>query len=143
MTDWLKPEQRSNNMASIRSTRNRSTEELFAKLLRRAHVSGWRRHADLPGKPDFSFVSFKIAVFIDGCFWHACPRCFRLPGDNRPYWTAKAAGNRRRDRRVNRLLRERGWKVMRIWEHALKNEGGRSKALRRLTDVLRSNPKGI
>jgi DNA mismatch endonuclease, patch repair protein len=143
MTDWLKPAQRSYNMASIRSTRNRSTEELFAGLLRRGHVSGWRRHADIPGKPDFSFFSLKVAVFIDGCFWHACPKCFRLPEDNRAYWIAKAARNRLRDHRISRLLRRNGWAVVRIWEHSLKSESGQQRALRRLITLLGTTAPGL
>jgi DNA mismatch endonuclease, patch repair protein len=136
MSDWLTPEQRSRNMASIRSTKNRSTEQLFAKLLRNARIAGWRRHLLLPGKPDFAFRSQRTLVFIDGCFWHGCPKCYRPPEDNRAYWTGKVAGNRRRDRRTRRLLTASGWKVLRIWEHVLKTEGGRLRAVRRLMTAL-------
>jgi len=136
MTDWLTPTQRSHNMASIRSTRNRTTEETFAKLLRSAHISGWRRHMRLPGRPDFTFPVQRVVVFIDGCFWHGCPKCYRLPEDNRTYWKEKVAGNRRRDRRTARLLRADRWKVIRIWEHTLQSESGRFRALHKLEGVF-------
>ncbi|MGO8811731.1 MAG: very short patch repair endonuclease [Candidatus Sulfotelmatobacter sp.] len=136
MADWLTPEQRSRNMGSIRSTKNQSTEETFARLLRGARITGWRRHINLPGKPDFAFRSGKVLVFVDGCFWHGCPKCYRLPEDNRAYWGAKVARNRSRDRRTARLLREAGWKVLRIWEHDLKTDNRRMRALRRLMCAL-------
>ena len=128
MADWLTRTQRSRNMSSIRSTRNRSTEQAFLKVLREGHISGWRRHLQLPGKPDFAFPSRKVLVFVDGCFWHGCPKCCRLPEDNRDYWTEKLNRNRRRDRKVSRLLIANGWKVLRIWEHSLETEIGRRQA---------------
>src|ERR1700686_5489548 len=105
MLDWLTREQRSRNMASIRSKGNATTERAFLRLLRRRRITGWRRHVNLPGRPDFVFRSRKVAVFIDGCFWHGCPRCYRLPEDNRPYWKAKVHSNRQRERRRPRKLR--------------------------------------
>jgi DNA mismatch endonuclease (patch repair protein) len=138
MADWLTRKQRSRNMSSIRSTGNRSTEQTFMKLLRDAHISGWRRHLPLPGRPDFAFPSQRVLVFVDGCFWHGCPKCYRLPDDNRDYWTAKLNTNRRRDRRVSRMLIAKGWKVLRLWEHALETNAGRHRAVRRLTTALGS-----
>jgi DNA mismatch endonuclease (patch repair protein) len=70
-------------------------------------------------KPDFVFRKLKLAVFVDGCFWHGCPRHFIKPRNNAAFWRAKIAANRTRDRFVNRTLRAQGWKVLRIWEHAL------------------------
>ncbi len=116
MADWLSREQRSRNMASIRSKGNTSTEKAFVRLVRKARISGWRRDAKLPGKPDFVFHSQRLAVFVDGCFWHGCPRCYRAPEDNRTYWRAKVLSNRKRDRRRARELRGLGWRVMRVWE---------------------------
>src|SRR5262245_39487054 len=112
MADWLTPEQRSRNMASIRSRGNRTTELAFLRLLRKAHITGWRRGQDLPGRPDFAFPQKRLAVFIDGCFWHGCPRCYRLPADNRPYWRMKVVRNRERDRETVRNLRQRGWRTL-------------------------------
>lgn len=129
MTDWLSREQRSRNMASIRSKGNATTEIAFVRLLRAAKISGWRRHADLPGKPDFVFPASRIAIFIDGCFWHGCAKCYRLPEDNRRYWRAKVRSNRSRDLLRNRQLRTLGWRVMRIWEHSLKSVAGQKRVL--------------
>jgi DNA mismatch endonuclease (patch repair protein) len=108
-------------MSRIRGKGNENTEVRLAKLLRRDGIKGWRRHLPIPGRPDFSFRKQKVAVFVDGCFWHGCPRCFRLPKQNRAFWKAKIEGNRRRDRSVNGRLRRLGWKVIRIRECRLKH----------------------
>ncbi len=134
--DWLTPRQRSHNMASIRSKGNATTEGIFLAILREAGISGWRRHLNLPGKPDFVFQTQKLVVFLDGCFWHGCPHCYRLPQDNRPYWKKKVLGNRRRDRRCSRELRAKGWHVMRVWEHWLKTPLNRTRVLARLCRTL-------
>jgi DNA mismatch endonuclease (patch repair protein) len=81
--------------------------------------TGWRRHYPLFGKPDFVFPKLKLAIFVDGCFWHCCARHSNLPVSNGPFWKQKLDANKRRDRLVSRTLREKGWKVIRIWEHAL------------------------
>ena len=103
-------------MSRIRGRGNEKTEVRLAKLMRAARIKGWRRHLPIPGRPDFSFRNQKVAVFVDGCFWHGCPRCFRLPKQNRAFWKAKIEGNRRRDRTVNARLRRLGWTVFRIRE---------------------------
>lgn len=136
MADWLTRDQRSRNMASIRSRGNKTTERVFLSILRRARVSGWRRHLDLPGKPDFVFRAERVAIFLDGCFWHGCPRCYRLPQDNRSYWRKKVIGNRRRDSCRSQELRSLGWRVLRLWEHGLKTPQGRSQILARVKAVL-------
>lgn len=136
MTDWLTREQRSRNMASIRSKGNKTTEARFAALLRDSRIPGWRRHMNLPGKPDFVFKKNCLAIFIDGCFWHGCPLCYRLPEDNRPYWRKKVLSNRLRDRRNSRRLRAKGWKVLRFWEHSLKTEKGRRRVLFKLERTI-------
>lgn len=136
MADWLSQEQRSRNMASIRSKGNRTTEARFVELLRAAHVSGWRRHQNLPGRPDFTFQEKRLAVFVDGCFWHGCPRCYRLPEDNRPYWRQKVLTNRCRDQRNARQLRLKGWKILRVWEHALEDNKRRGRTLQALRKAL-------
>ena len=102
---------------------NEKTEVRLAKIMRKAGIRGWRRHLPIPGRPDFAFRKHKVAVFVDGCFWHGCPRCFRLPKQNRAFWKAKIEGNRKRDRSVNGRLRRLGWKVMRIRECRLKYVG--------------------
>jgi DNA mismatch endonuclease (patch repair protein) len=119
-TDVLTPEQRSRNMSAIRSRGNQTTEERFVQLLREAHITGWRRHVSLPGKPDFVFPGARLAVFLDGCFWHGCPRCYRRPTSHTSYWDQKLQRNVARDSARRRELRKLGWRVLRIWEHTLK-----------------------
>src|SRR5262245_18017869 len=113
MADNLTRQQRSMTMSSIRARGNQQTEIALARLLRRAGVIGWRRHASLPGRPDFSFPAQRVAVFVDGCFWHCCPKHSNMPSNNRAYWTKKLAANKARDWVVNRTLRKTGWRVIR------------------------------
>jgi len=110
---------RSQVMAAIGSRGNKATELRLATILRTAGITGWRRHQPLPGRPDFIFPRQRLAVFVDGCFWHGCRWHCRMPHGNREYWKHKISGNRARDRRITRLLRIRGWRVLRIWGHAL------------------------
>lgn len=116
MADVFDKAKRSEVMSRIRGSGNRSTEIAFAVLLRRGGITGWRRRQGLAGKPDFTFASAKLAVFIDGCFWHGCPRHCKMPVTNAEFWHTKLAVNKKRDRSVNQLLRKRGWLVVRIWE---------------------------
>ena len=124
---------RSEVMARVRSRGNRSTELVVVSLLRANRITGWRRHLAMTGRPDLVFVRQRVAVFVDGCFWHACPRCGERPESNREFWGAKLAANRKRDQAVNRLLKAEGWRVLRIWEHALRN---RNRVLARLRRSL-------
>jgi hypothetical protein len=72
------------------------------------------------GRPDFYFPKQKLAVFVDGCFWHGCPKCFQMPSTNEEFWATKIQGNQKRDKRVNRKLKSLGISVVRIAEHELK-----------------------
>lgn len=76
----------------------------------------------LVGRPDLVFVKERIALFVDGCFWHSCPKHFNLPKNNAPFWAKKLSRNVERDTEVTHALREAGWTVIRIWEHTLKAE---------------------
>jgi DNA mismatch endonuclease (patch repair protein) len=89
-------------------------------LLRENKITGWRRKSKLMGKPDFIFPREKIAIFVDGCFWHGHHSLCRLPKTNRAYWSAKIARNKKRDLEVSRSLKKMGWTVIRIWENELK-----------------------
>lgn len=120
MADRMTVEQRSFTMSRIRSQRNRSTEIRLIRELRHLRITGWRRNSALPGKPDLVFSKSKLVVFVDGCFWHGCPRCFALPKSNVRYWRRKIAGNRIRDVKVREALRAKGWATLRIWEHSLR-----------------------
>lgn len=112
-------------MSRVRSTGNQSTEMFFVSLLRHARLTGWRRHQLLPGRPDFVWSKIKVAVFVDGCFWHGhnCGKNIS-PRTNAEAWHKKIEGNKSRDRKITRCLRREGWKVIRLWECRLaKNPG--------------------
>ena len=128
---------RSEVMSKIRSSGNRTTERRMAALLRAWGISGWQvRPQALRGQPDFYFPALSLAVFVDGCFWHACPKCSRLPKQNRGYWRAKLARNQRRDQSTRRSLNKAGTRVLRLWEHDLRLKTARLvKVLRRLRDA--------
>ena len=119
MSDVLTPAQRSANMARIRGLGNASTELRLIAVFRLHGITGWRRGFPLIGKPDFVFPRLKLAVFVDGCFWHGCPLHATQPKQNAEFWQAKIAKNRLRDQLVTRTLRRAGWRVVRFWEHEL------------------------
>jgi DNA mismatch endonuclease, patch repair protein len=124
MVDVFTREQCSRVMASIKGKGNRSTEQKLRLLLRSSKIKGWRSHLpNLPGKPDFAFPKQKVALFVDGCFWHGCKRCKRnmAPSANKSYWVRKITGNVARDKKTFRALRVTGWELLRIWEHQLQN----------------------
>lgn len=135
-------------MSRIRSRGNADTELALVRVFRAHDITGWRRHYQirvgssrgneaqtskggrkdgfrassrrlLQVRPDFVFRELRLAVFVDGCFWHACPRHCRMPAGNRAFWRAKLSRNQARDRLVTRTLRKAGWRVLRIWEHDL------------------------
>lgn len=114
--DTVSKETRSRIMASVRSRGNQTTEIAFGRRLWAAGLRGYRKHWPVLGKPDFAWPGRKIAVFVDGCFWHGCPKCKSMPTSHARYWKNKVDKNRARDHRTNRFLRSRGWKVVRIWE---------------------------
>lgn len=134
MVDDMTPAQRSYTMSRIRSAGNLTTELRFLRLLRLAGITGWRRKVKLPGHPDLVFRRQRVVVFLDGCFWHGCPRCYAPPQSNVEYWTPKVAGNAARDKRIRAELRSAEWRVVRIWEHSIRKEP--SRALRRLQGAL-------
>lgn len=108
---------RSENMRAICSVANMTTEKRLSAILISAHIRGWRvRPGAFPGSPDFLFPGARTVVFVDGCFWHACPKCGHIPKTNKAYWQAKIARNRARDLRITRMLRKSGFYVVRLWE---------------------------
>jgi DNA mismatch endonuclease, patch repair protein len=130
MADVFSKSKRSKVMAAIRSKGNKDTELRLALILRAHGIKGWRRHHLLPGKPDFVFPKQRLAVFVDGCFWHGCPMHGRNPDSNQNYWLAKFKRNKNRDKRVNRALRISGWKVLRLWEHDLRQTNRAAKRIK-------------
>jgi DNA mismatch endonuclease, patch repair protein len=131
MPDVFTQTKRSEVMSLIRSRGNKDTELRLMALMRVRGITGWRRHLVLKDegggmkderlrvRPDFVFRRERVAVFVDGCFWHGCPRHATRPVGNRTFWDAKLARNKARDREVSRALRRAGWTVLRIWECAL------------------------
>lgn len=119
MADVFTRAKRSEVMARIRGSGNKDTELRLIALMREHGITGWRRNAPVFGKPDFVFPRERVAVFVDGCFWHGCPRHATMPKTRRAFWKAKLARNAARDREVTRALRKAGWRVLRVWECAL------------------------
>lgn len=117
--DVLTPTQRSFNMSRILS-KNTSPEIILRKLLTAEGIKGYRLHYKILGKPDIVFPKKKIAIFIDGCFWHKCKKDFIAPKTNKKFWFPKIENNIARDKQVNRALKKTGWTILRIWEHELK-----------------------
>ena len=109
--------ERSRTMRAVKGRNNASTELRMVRILKSKAITGWRRHQSLPGRPDFAFRAKRVALFVDGCFWHGCPRCYRAPKSRASYWSQKVEANRKRDKRANAQLRAAGWKVIRVWEH--------------------------
>lgn len=114
-------EQRSRNMSAVKSKNNLSTEKALGKIFRKMKVKGWRRqNTKIFGKPDFIFNKQRIAIFIDGCFWHGCKEYNSIPKTNRRFWTDKINKNILRDKLVSKNLKKAGWKVLRVWEHEIR-----------------------
>lgn len=132
--DTVNRKERSRIMAQVKSKGNESTELKIVKIFREKGLKGWRRNSTLPGKPDFIYPNYKIAIFVDGCFWHGCRRHCRLPSSNRKYWIEKIDRNKKRDKQVRKTLKEKGWKVIRIWEHEI----GTCQFLRKLKPISNS-----
>jgi DNA mismatch endonuclease (patch repair protein) len=145
MGDVFTPAKRSAVMALIRSRGNRATELRLISLMREHGITGWRRNAKVFGKPDFIFRRERVAVFVDGCFWHGCPkpRHAPLPKNRAEWWAAKLARNKARDRLVARTLRAQGWRVMRVWECdlAAKNPAGIAHRVLRVLSVRRPSKR--
>lgn len=130
MTDVFSKEKRSEIMSRVRGSGNRATEERLIALFKEHGVKGWRRNYPLFGNPDFVFRNAKIAVFVDGEFWHGHPTLGSVPKTNSELWRQKIEKNKRRDREVNRVLRKKGWTVVRIWQHELKTTAWRKKLVK-------------
>ena len=113
--DNLTKNQRSYNMSRIRSSKTKPELNFKKKFNEFSYQS------KAFGKPDFINYKKKIVVFIDGCFWHGCPEHFRKSKSNIKYWKNKIKKNILRDREINFAYKNSGWKIIRIWEHKLKN----------------------
>jgi DNA mismatch endonuclease (patch repair protein) len=94
---------------------------------------GIRPIPELRGSADVVFTAARVAVYVDGCFWHMCPQHGTMPANNAEWWKAKLEGNRARDRRTDELLERHGWRVVRVWEHEPPEE-----AAERVATLVRS-----
>ncbi|HEX8230927.1 MAG TPA: very short patch repair endonuclease [Chloroflexia bacterium] len=120
MPDTFSPKKRSEIMRRVKG-KNTSLEMKVRSALHRRGLR-YRLSYSLPGKPDLVFVKARIAVFIDSCFWHGCPRHVRMPNSNQEYWQAKIRRNVERDVKTNELYEELDWRIIRVWEHDLKED---------------------
>lgn len=122
MADVFTKEKRSEIMSKIRSNGNKSTELKMIALFKAYGIKYWKRHYKIKGKPDFVFPKNKVAIFVDGCFWHG-HECSNLkPKSNIQYWESKIKKNKERDAQVSAYLEKRGWRVLRVWECELKRQ---------------------
>ena len=133
MPDKFSKETRSKIMSAIRSKHTKPELRLRKAIFARGHR--FRIHYKLLGSPDIVFPSKKIAVFVDGCFWHMCPKHGHMPKSNKAFWKRKLERNVARDKQYNKKLRKEGWKPIHIWEHEL---AGKSiaKPLKRIEGAL-------
>ena len=146
MSDVFTKAKRSEVMSRIRGRGNKATELALATLFRRNKITGWRRQTEVRiqqsggrifrVRVDFVFRQARLALFVDGCFWHGCPRHATQPATHRAFWQKKFARNKIRDSLVNRTLRQRGWTILRVWQHEL-NRKNEVRLLRRIHWVLR------
>ncbi|WP_374055832.1 very short patch repair endonuclease [Rossellomorea sp. FM04394] len=118
MTDNLTKDQRRKNMQAIKSQsklEDKVTRELWK------HGARFRKNVKtLPGKPDIAIKKYKLVIFIDSCFWHVCPLHGNMPKSNQKYWINKLYRNQERDLEVSEFYLKKGWRILRIWEHELK-----------------------
>jgi DNA mismatch endonuclease (patch repair protein) len=121
MADRLTKQQRSTVMRSIKG-KNTWMEKMVSLALRKGKgmTSFKMNDGSLPGSPDIVFHSEKVAVFLDGCFWHGCPKCYKRPQSNQEFWDQKLENTKKRDVRNEENLKAEGWSVIRLWEHEIK-----------------------
>ena len=139
MADVFDKEKRSDIMRRIKSNKNKSTELRLIEVFRENHIIGWRRNYPVKGHPDFVFLDRKVAVFLDGCFWHGHDCRNTRPSDNQDFWNKKREKNIKHDREITERFADRGWIVLRIWECELKKKN-RELLISRLQDILGDVP---
>nr|WP_272953002.1 very short patch repair endonuclease [Mycolicibacter kumamotonensis] len=116
----MSPAGRSRNMAAIRSA-NTKPELAMRAALRQAGATGYRLHRkDIPGRPDVAFIRWRVAVFVDGVFWHGHPDHWNPEKAASDYWRTKIARNIQRDRAADAALTEQGWTIVRVWDEDVK-----------------------
>ena len=122
MADVFDERTRSEIMRKVKSAGNKSTELRLIAFFMENEIHGWRRNYRVKGHPDFVFQEKRIAIFVDGCFWHGHECRNIIPSDNAEYWRKKRERNMRHDLEITQLFEKRGWMVIRIWECELKKK---------------------
>lgn len=122
MKDVFNKEKRSDIMRAVKGKNTKSTELTMIALFKEYHITGWRHSYEVKGHPDFVFLDKRIAIFVDGCFWHGHDCRNTRPFDNAEYWARKRERNIRHDREITDRFEKRGWMVIRIWECELKKK---------------------
>jgi len=140
MTDNLSRSDRRKTMRAVKG-KNTSPERRLKASLAGSKISGWCMHpSNITGHPDFVFIKEKIAIFVDGCFWHGCPICSKpLPKSNNEYWTDKIRRNIERDNLYSNELEKLGWHVIRIWTHEIRKKEDLKKITERIRDAMKEN----
>lgn len=142
MADVFSRDKRSDIMSRVKSRGNRATELRLMRIFREYGIRGWRRHSAIFGNPDFVFPAARLAVFVDGCFWHSCPTHGSVPSSNCAFWSRKLDRNRMRDRQVRRKLCRLGWRVLRVWQHDLREPDRVVRRVTRSIDSVATEPRG-
>lgn len=142
MGDNLTPEDRQKTMRAVKGKGTRLEKRLFS-MLAQMGLRGWKKNVDsIIGKPDVGFVSQRIAIFVDGCFWHGCRHCKRkLPKTNRKYWKHKIKKNISLAKSYNRRLRADGWTVIRVWEHEINGTMNTHKFKTKILQIIKKKSK--
>ena len=135
MTDVYDAAKRSSVMRRVRSSGNKSTELKMIEIFSQMGLTGWRRHYPVKGHPDFVFLQNRVAVFVDGCFWHGHDCRNTRPKQHAEYWQKKRETNIRHDKEVTLMFEDRGWKVLRIWECDLK-KSNRNDLIKKINDYF-------
>lgn len=141
MADIFDEKKRSEIMSKVRSKNNKSTELKLIDVFKENGIVGWRRNYSVKGHPDFVFLDKKIAIFVDGCFWHGHDCRNTRPSDNADYWTKKRERNIKHDKEITELFEQRGWTVIRIWECELKKKN-RAQLIEKISILIEKANRG-
>lgn len=139
MSDIFNKEKRSHIMRSIKSKNTKSTELKMIALFKANDITGWLRTYNVKGHPDFVFLKQRVAIFVDGCFWHGHDCRNTRPADNADYWAKKRNRNVQHDKEITALFENRNWTVLRIWECELKKKNI-SATIKRILSALGEEP---
>jgi len=139
MSDVFNKEKRTEIMRSVKSRYTKSTEIRLQSIFTKYCITGWRKDYPVKGHPDFVFLKKRVAVFVDGCFWHGHDCRNTRPSSNAEYWSAKRERNQRRDDEVTDMFIKRGWTVLRIWECELKKKN-EDALVKRLQKIIIESP---